>query len=399
VSITPFVRWNSMEILPNWTLTFDPGIWKTGHSSIGALLKTRHDFGTLGIRAIAGLDVDYSPGSHEEWRIQPQRTGTTFTSYTRGDVTYDYNVTFVSTSPYVQLEMSPVRAVHVVAGLRYDLLGYSYDNPLGALQTGSYRRPASGDVDFSHLSPKLGIAWAPFDLFHVFGSYSHGFRAPSEGQLFRQGRALSTIDLAAVRADNLEAGIGGTVANRLNYQLSVYEMRKTDDLLTFTHPDGSQETVNAGETSHRGVEGGLGLALPHGLRLDANFSHASHSYEEWLTRAGTDFSGKHMEAAPERTALLALTWLPARWHGASASIEGTHVGPYWMDPENTQRYDGHVVVAVRAETPISRRFTAFGRITNALDERYAELASYTTARGAEYAPGMPRALYFGLRYQ
>jgi hypothetical protein len=41
----------------------------------------------------------------------------------------------------------------------------------------------------------------------------------------------------------------------------------------------------------------------------------------------------------------------------------------------------------------------FGRLTNALDEQYAELAQYTTARGSEFAPGLPRALYIGARFQ
>jgi iron complex outermembrane receptor protein len=36
-------------------------------------------------------------------------------------------------------------------------------------------------------------------------------------------------------------------------------------------------------------------------------------------------------------------------------------------------------------------------MNNVLDERYAEAAQYTVARGEELAPGMPRSLYLGVQ--
>ena len=74
-----------------------------------------------------------------------------------------------------------------------------------------------------------------------------------------------------------------------------------------------------------------------------------------------------------------------------------HVGPYWMDAANTTRYAGHTTVALRAGMNVTDRVSLFGRLTNALDARYAELAQYTDARGSEFAPGLPRALYVGVR--
>lgn len=398
-SVTPFVRWNRMEMLPNWSLTYDPAISQTGHASAGALLKVRRDMTTLPLRAIGGLDVDYSPGRHREWQVATTRESGVFTDYTQGDVLYDYDVAFHSISPYLQLEAAPVRDVRIVAGLRYDVLGYDYDNALGEEQTGSHRRPADTTVGYDHLSPKLGIAWAPVDAFRIFGSYGHGFRAPSEGQLFRQGRSVNTTDLRPVRADNLEVGAGGVIAARVSWDVAVYHMRKHDDLLTFTRTDGSTETVNAGQTLHRGVEIGAAVALPYDVRLDVAFSRARHEYEEWAPGGGVDYSGRRMETAPSRTASAGLAWTPQRWQRLSAGIDVQHVGPYWMDPANTTRYNGHTLVALRAEAPVTDRLSIFGRITNAFDARYAELAQHTAARGSEFAPGLPRALYIGGRFQ
>ncbi|HEX2166929.1 MAG TPA: TonB-dependent receptor [Longimicrobiales bacterium] len=249
------------------------------------------------------------------------------------------------------------------------------------------------------MSPKLGIVWAPAEAFRIFGSFGHGFRAPSESQLFRQGRAAGTVDLRPVRANNLEIGAGGFIGSRVSYDVALYHMRKNNDLLTFTRSDGSTETVNAGETLHRGVEVGIAAALPADSRLDLAFSRAFHTYEQWSPRPDTDYSGNRMEAAPARTASASLTWSPDRWERANASLDVQHVGPYWMDAANTSRYEGHTTVALRAQLPVTSRVALFGRLTNALNERYAELARYTTARGRELAPGMPRALYVGARFR
>jgi outer membrane receptor protein involved in Fe transport len=83
--------------------------------------------------------------------------------------------------------------------------------------------------------------------------------------------------------------------------------------------------------------------------------------------------------------------------GAFASIEAQHVGKYWMDPANTREYDGHTLVNLRGELPVGNRFAIFARVANVFDERYAENAAFTAARGAEFAPGMPRTFYAGVR--
>lgn len=399
LGITPFARWNRMEMLPNWSLTYDPAISETGHASAGVLIKVRRDFDPMRMRTIAGLDLDYSPGTHREWQVATVREGPIFTDYARGDVIYDYDVGFHSASPYVQLEASPVNRLRVNAGLRYDALGYDYDNALGELQTGPHRRPASGDVRFSAISPKLGAVLAVADGINVYGAWGRGFRAPSEGQLFRQGRAINSLALEPVTADNIELGGNARILDRAEVSAAAYRMRKRNDLLTYTHDDGSTEPMNAGATLHRGIELGLVVALTRELRLDAAFSIAEHTYDEWLTRTGVDFSGHDMEDAPERTGSVGVTWQPRHWQGAHFGIEAQHIGPYWMDAANTMRYDGHTLLSVRAEAPVTRDIALFGRLTNVLDERYAENATFTAARGAEYAPGMPRAIYIGVRYR
>ncbi|HEU5209422.1 MAG TPA: TonB-dependent receptor [Longimicrobiales bacterium] len=395
---TGFVRWNDMEMLPNWSLTYDPAVTRTGHSSAGALLRVRRDIAPLAGSMTFGLDAEYSPGEHREWSVQATRTDGVFTDYERGGVLYDYDVAFSAISPYVQLVSSPLSVLHLTAGLRFDRLAYDYDNPLGALQEGRHRRPASTEVSYTHLSPKVGATLELTPTLNVFAAYGHGFRAPSEGQLFRQGRAASTLALAPVKADNLEAGARARVLG-VSLEAAVYRLIKSDDILSFTHPDGTTETVNAGETLHQGVELAAATTLADIVDLATSYTRATHRYEEWLPGNGVDYSGNTMEDAPRTLASASLGVRPPFLAGGGITLEWAHVGAFWMDPANTHRYDGHDLLHVRAQQPLLDRLSVFARVHNVTDERYAETAAYTDARGQEFAPGMPRTLYFGLEWK
>ncbi|MET0399371.1 MAG: TonB-dependent receptor [Longimicrobiaceae bacterium] len=395
-SVTPFVRRNSMEIVPSWMLSYDPVWYRTGHSSAGVLAKVRRDFRPLRARVIAGVDVDYSPGYRLERRIAPERDGRVMRAFTAGDTVYDYDVVFRGVSPYVQAEASPLERVRVVAGLRYDHAGYDYDSRLAPLATGPHRRPADAAPRYDHVSPKLGVTWEAGPALGVYASYGHGFRAPAEGQLFRQGPAESSTDLRPVRADNVEAGFRGRVG-RLSYDAAAYRMRIRDDILAFRAADGSRISSNAGETLHRGVELGAALALTDELTADANWSRSRQTYEDWAPSAAVSYAGNGIEAAPRDLASARLAYAPAWLAGARVEGEWTRVGSYWMDPENTHRYDGHDLLNLRAALPVARRVELTARVTNLADERYAELAAYSAFAREEMTPGLPRTVYVGVR--
>jgi outer membrane receptor protein involved in Fe transport len=249
-------------------------------------------------------------------------------------------------------------------------------------------------VSYTHLSPKIGATLELSPAFNVFAAYGHGFRAPSEGQLFRQGRATNTIDLSPVKADNVEVGARARVFG-VSLEAAAYRLAKTDDILSFTHPDGTTETVNAGETLHRGIELSAATEIADVIEVRAGYTRAQHTYEAWLPGNGVDYTGNEMEDAPRSLVHATLGFAPALLRGGRVALEWQHVGAFWMDPANTSRYDGHDLLHLRAEQPIAAGVSLFARLHNLADERYAETASFTQARGAEFAPGLPRTLYVG----
>ncbi|HEX2830286.1 MAG TPA: TonB-dependent receptor [Burkholderiales bacterium] len=418
LSITPYIRDNSMDLLASFTLNFDPTISTVQNRSFGLLAKWRTDFPNfMRARVIVGTDIDISPGERREDSLNVTTSGAaptrTFSAYSVARRVYDYDVTFSGISPYVHGEISPTERLRISAGLRYDHLSYRFRNRLagapifvapGAPFPGArfYGQADDADPTFTHLSPKLGATYAIAPNMHAFAGYSHGFRAPSEGNLFRPAvgasaaaaaaAAQSSAALKPIKADQVEVGLRGLIA-KVSYDVVLYELRKRDDIVSQRDPVTTfTQTVNAGETRHRGVEIGLGAPLVSAWRLDTAFSYAKHTYEDWVTSAGI-FSGKEIESAPRVMATTRLTWQPRT--DAQVQFEWVRLGRYWLDAANTQTYPGHDLFNVRTNWRLTRHLALFGSIYNLTDKRYADSAQLSSNQPV-LSPGLPRTFYAGL---
>lgn len=404
--LTPFFRWNQLDLMPSWMLGFDPVIFRTGHTSTGLMARVHWDPRLrFSGRFTAGVDLDRSPGTRTEEQIEVLREGGVAVDWRRGERIYDYKATFLGVSPYVQLQLEPVSRLHLHAGLRQDWVGFDYATRLAPQSTGRHQRAANTTVRYANLGPSAGAAWTLRPEANLFASFRESFRAPSEGQLFRQGAAANTVDLNPVKARSLEAGIRGTFGTTLGYEFSLYRMDVRDDILNFVRPeDGLTESVNAGQTRHEGGEIGLWASLPRGVGVDLSMTRASHRYARWQPRENLDYSGNRLEQAP-RTLGSARLRLPLPPLGGSAGyapgfaeVEGVRMGSFWMNPENTEAYEGHTLWNLRLEVPLGGERALFARVMNLTDRTYAERASFNAFRGAELNPGKPRTVFLGLRW-
>lgn len=396
---TFYARYNELDLMPSWQLSFDPQVWVSKHASAGLMTRYRRTLPSLRTNLSVGADLEFSPGSRMEQGITPHKTGSIYDSYTLGEVQYDYDVAFWQATPYAQADITPVDRVHLSAGLRADFVGYDYSNNLGALATGTHRRPASTDVSFNRLSPKLGITVDVVDGLNLFASYRAAFRAPAESQLFRQGSAVNTVDLKPVKADNYELGARAGLGSVLSVEASAYQLDITDDFLTFFDPaTGLRVASNAGRTNHRGVELGVVLTPVAAIRVDGSWTWAKHTYEEWKPGATVDYSGQEIELAPRQLGRAALTLAPAFLRGGAVTGEWIHHGGYWQNPENSARYDGHDLGNVFGSFPVGLGLEVSARVNNIFAERFAETSSFNAFQGERLRPGQLRTVYLGLQY-
>lgn len=411
LSVTPYIRSNSMELLPNWSLGYDPVVYKTSNDSLGLQLKYRQDFAPMRTRLVTGVDVDYSPGRRVENSITVNRTGSIYDAYTVGARTYDYDVTYQGISPYAHVEFSPIDKLRLTVGMRYDYMSYDYDNKITdgsisvnpfAYQPGrsvSYLQVADTSVDFDRVSPKLGMTYQFTPSHSGFISYREAFRAPSEGQLFRPGGNADTtsVNLQPVKVASIETGVRGKMG-AWKYDASLYSMKKTNDIVRFEDPaTGDRQNVNAGETLHEGIEVGINGDLASAVSLDIAASYAKHNYEVWV-KDGKDYSGNEMSAAPRLVINSRLGFKPAFLNKGKIELEWKKLGSYWMNDTNTEKYEGHDLFNLRVNYFASKDFEYYGRIMNLTDERYATNASISGGNRT-FAPGMPRTGYVGMKYK
>ncbi len=406
LTITPYLRSNRMDLLPSYQLNNDPVKFTQAYNSIGALVRYRHDLDFWRTRLIGGVDLDLSPGSYVEDRLNVQRTTSVPPlnfAYTNGRRLYDFDVTYRQVSPYVQVQTSPVERLRLVAGVRFDAIGFDYHNNLasGAFASGlagssaTFFRPGSTTRSYQHVSPSFGGTYAFAPDLAGFLSYKQSFRTPEASQLFRQGSNLNTVNLRPITANTIEGGFRSVYPGPFTWEAVAYHTTKHNDILGFTANNTLPTQTNNGVTRHVGLEAAAAVEITREVRLSGAVGYANHSYVQWVNSASQNLSGKTMAAAPQVTASAVLAYAPGWLRGATGSIEWQKLGSYWLNDANTQQYNGHNLVNLRAEYEVVRGVSVYGRVMNALNTRWATSASLSGTT-PQYAPGMPLNVYAGV---
>jgi len=432
LSLTPYLRRNKMDLNGSYNFTGDARIEDTEVFSAGLQATYRRDFhDAYRSRLIVGLDLDRSPSKRLETKItlssqidarasassdaSLRGLYTQYIGYSLGARMYDYEVNYRNLSPYAHWEFSPLPAMRLSAGLRRDRSSYTMDNQANpgyfTVAGRKYYLPASAEADFARWVPKLGMVYQLSAQSQWYASYNHGFRTPSESQLFRGGRSASggslsarqaeaqalfnaASQLKAIKAEQLEWGLRGS-QQQIQYEVVAYQLTKSDDLLSQRDATGYSVQTNNGTTKHRGIEVLVGTRLSPAWRFDAAASYASHRYEQWIS-GSTDNSGKNIESAPRTLANLRLSGQMVA--GLNAQLEWVHVGSYYLDQANQfGKYPGHGLWNLRMSMALGADASLFLRAMNVADKRYADSASQSNAAGGLYAPGLPRTLYAGIQ--
>jgi len=432
LSLTPYLRRNKMDLNGSYNFTGDARIEDTEVFSAGLQATYRRDFhDAYRSRLIVGLDLDRSPSKRLETKItlssqidarasassdaSLRGLYTQYIGYSLGARMYDYEVNYRNLSPYAHWEFSPLPAMRLSAGLRRDQSSYTMDNQANpgyfTVAGREYYLPASAEADFARWVPKLGMVYQLSAQSQWYASYNHGFRTPSESQLFRGGRSASggslsarqaeaqalfnaASQLKAIKAEQLEWGLRGS-QQQIQYEVVAYQLTKSDDLLSQRDATGYSVQTNNGTTKHRGIEVLVGTRLSPAWRFDAAASYASHRYEQWIS-GSTDNSGKNIESAPRTLANLRLSGQMVA--GLNAQLEWVHVGSYYLDQANQfGKYPGHGLWNLRMSMALGADASLFLRAMNVADKRYADSASQSNAAGGLYAPGLPRTLYAGIQ--
>jgi hypothetical protein len=165
--------------------------------------------------------------------------------------------------------------------------------------------------------------------------------------------------------------------------------------------------VSDGSTTHRGFEYEARQKfnrVPLSLSLAGTVARHLYDFSRAVDGGETIIEGNDVDTAPRNLHTTAVDWtFDALAHGASRlelHLDGTWVGPYYLDAANTATYPGHKVANFRTTWQPGGAAGALRvdlRIDNLFDTAYADRADFAFGN-YRYFPARGRAFFLSFDY-
>jgi iron complex outermembrane receptor protein len=256
----------------------------------------------------------------------------------------------------------------------------------------------SGERLLDAVSPMVGFLARVTDSHSAYANLSTAFETPTATELGNQpsGAAGINQNLKPQRSLTYEVGVKGVGESGLQYNLAVFSTRVQDELIPFDVPGGGGRRYfrNAGRTSRRGAELGLGLELGD-LELGGAYTYANYHFVDFAVGTA-QYGGNKIPGIPRQNFQATATW-----HGALASLvaEATMTDKMFVDDANSERAPGYAIFNARVVSSAlwqgSGAEITFGA-QNLFDTPYISSVSVNAAGGKFYEPGSQRSVYVGI---
>lgn len=396
LSITPYYRYIDMTFLQH----FLPGtpLEENGHESFGVQTMFTRRYGD-DLKLMTGVDLEFTDAFLKETQAGAPDTDSGFLLATLPvGKHYDFDVDAMLISPFAQIKYEINERNLFNLGIRYESLDYEYDNHMstGRLRDDGtacgfggcrYSRPADRTDNFDNFSVQAGWIHDFGDQQQGYANLSRAFRAPQANELYRLQNAQVVADLDSEELIGIEAGYRGRI-DRISFNLSFYYMEKDNVIFQ----DSDRNNVSDGETEHKGIELNSAIDITENVKLTVAASYAKHTYTADIAPRGVvvNIEGNDVDTSPRLTGSTRLSWVISPTQSLEA--EWIHMGSYFTDEANDNKYDGHELVNLRYQKVFMDKWTFAARITNLLDTDYAERADF--AFGVDrYFVGEPRSLF------
>jgi iron complex outermembrane recepter protein len=395
LTVTPYLRDNDMEFLQHF-LAWQP-VEKNAHDSVGLRTTVHTDADAL--RWVNGVDLEYTDGMLKETQDED------FSPNQPAGVHYDYQIDASVAAIYSQLRTQLASPWEFDAGVRLEYTRYDYNNRTAdgpacgpAATSCRFWRPADREDSFTDWSLNAGASYDLTPDHIAYTRLARGFRAPDTSELYRLQAGQDSSELDSEKIDNIELGLRGYWRDTLRYDTAVYYMRKDDVIFQ----DADRQNVSGAQTRHYGVELAVDYQLSETWSVGADANYASHTYDNRVELLGStgDIKGNDVDTAPKVFGSARLGWdlSSLTQRNSRAELEWVYTDSYYLEPENAHQYNGHSLINLRITSDLTPRWSAGLRLTNLLDEKYAERADYGFGE-YRYFVGQPRGAYLQVSYQ
>ncbi len=265
----------------------------------------------------------------------------------------------------------------------------------------------SGDYSFDPiLSPKLGINYQLNKNSMLYASISHGFSPPKlEETLLPDG--LINTEIQPETGWSYEIGSRGKLLkNIFNYEFAIYYMDIDNLLVARRTGDDQFIGVNAGKTTHKGIEIGLNYFILNkpSIQLSHSNSLSLHDYTfDEFKDLEDDYSGNDLTGVPDKTFYSQLHLTSSS--GFYTYLNYQFIGEIPIRDDNSVYADSYQLVNLKSgyKINLSKHFqlNAYLGLNNIFNEQYASMlqinaGSFGNNPPRYYYPGQPSNYYAGL---
>jgi outer membrane receptor protein involved in Fe transport len=383
LSVTPFARWNDMELLQHFLL--QSPLEESGHWSVGSLI-TGYWEPSPRLDIVAGVDLEATEGFLSE--VQTRPTAGAPPNQTPQGVHYDYEISAQVAAIYADADIELTENWSAQLGARAEWTRYDYDNLTTPGVNGRFLVPDDRVDEFDTVTPKVALLRRIGDSSVAYLRYARGARAPQTTDAYRLQRQQIPGEIEPETLDSVELGWRGS-SERLTWDVAAFAMEKEH----YFFRDAAGLNVSDGRTRHQGVEAQVTVPLGEAFEASLAATYAEHTWQ-FDRPANGIVDGESIDEAPEWLANGALRWFPT--DDLEMEAEWVHVGEYFLDEANNFTYPGHDLLNLRATWEPRDGTALFLIVRNALNNDYAERGDF--AFGNErYFPGEDRAFTFGVR--
>ncbi|KAA9038187.1 TonB-dependent receptor [Ginsengibacter hankyongi] len=287
---------------------------------------------------------------------------------------------------YGQTSYSINKKLDLIAGLRYD-----YENRKLNVE-GEYQKDGqgtfvtqpdtAGTVNYSAISPKLGLSYHVASNSNAYLTYTRGYRTGGLTQLSSDPSQPPLYSYKPEYSNNFEAGIKNTLFNdRLRLNIAVFLTHVNDaQVPTLILPDAITVTKNTGKLSSKGADLELSAAPLKGLQFDYDFGYTDAKYTSLkVSQNGqsVDLNGKKQIFTPDITSMLALQYnyslAASKQTKLIARVEWLHLGTEYFDLANTIKQSPYSLINLRVGVS-SKYCDLFLWSRNTSDKKYIAYA-------------------------
>ncbi len=303
---------------------------------------------------------------------------------------------------FFEITIKLLKNLHLESGMALNTTKYAIMDVFDKTTTPTEQFYTFGKI----WSPRLGISYQLNPLKNIYSSVSKGFSTPLVGETLTPEGQINS-NLKPELGMNYELGFKGYwLQSKLYTELSLYSTQISNLLVARRTGNDQYVGVNAGKSSHRGIEFVLNYELLKTSNFEIN-TYLSGSFNDFRFKdfvdKGIDYSQNRLTGVPNQQWSTGIDVTTTNGFEFNTSLMG--MGKIPMNDSNTKYSDSYTLLDVKATYSFTILKILKAKlntgINNLLDRKYAagvlpNAVGFGAVAPRYYYPGNPICFYGGI---